>query len=105
MIGHFRFAFNAADAGGAATFGGPHERFRRREELVPVVDGANIGVAGVGAALTGGIGDHYFGLFADVVVGFAERDGVAVRLRHFAAVEAGNAGGLGEEDTGLLKYR
>src|SRR5258707_525301 len=98
MIGHFRFAFNAADAGCSAALGGPDESFLRREEFVPVVDGADVGIAGVGPAFAGGVGDHYFGFLADVVVGFAEGDCVSVGLRHFAAVEAGNAGGFGEED-------
>ena len=95
------FAFDAADAGGAAAVGGPFERFRRREQFMPVVDGTHVGIAGVGAALARGVGDHDFGFGADVVVGFAESDGVAVALGHFAAVEAGDAGGLGEHDGGL----
>src|SRR5579871_3824462 len=85
MIGHFRFAFNAADAGGAAAVSGPIKRFLGREKFVPVVDRADVGVAGVGAAFPGRIGDHHLGFLADVVVGFAQRDGIAVGLRHLAA--------------------
>ena len=68
---------------------------------MPVVDGADVGIAGVGAALAGGVGDHDFGFGADVVVGFGEGDGVVVGLGHFAAVEAGDAGGWGEQDVGF----
>src|SRR5580698_4128301 len=80
MIGHFRFAFNAADARCAATMSSPIERFLWRKELVPVVDGANVWIARVGSALTGRIGDHHLGLLANIVVRFAQRDGVSVRL-------------------------
>ena len=79
------------------------ERFGRGEKFVPVVDGADVGIAGVGAALAGGVGDHDFGFGADVGVGFGERDGVAVGLGHFAAIEAGDAGSFGEEDVGLVQ--
>ena len=77
------------EAAGVAVFGG--------EEFVPVEDGADVGVAGIGAAFAGGVGDHDFGFFADVVVGFGEGDGVAVGFGHLAAIEAGDAGRGGEE--------
>ena len=80
VVGHFGFAFDAADACGAATFCGPVEGFLGRKELVPVVDGADIGIAGVGAALAGGIGDHDFCFGPDVGVGFGQGDGVSVGL-------------------------
>src|ERR1700722_17355331 len=86
MIGHFPFAFNAADARCAATVSGPIERFLPRKELVPAVDRANVWIARVGSALTGRIGDHHLRLLANVVVGFTQRDRVAVRLRHLAAI-------------------
>src|SRR5208283_5361342 len=72
------------------------------EEFVPIVDGADVGIAGVGAAFAGGVGDHDFGFGADVGVGFGEGDGVAVGFRHFATVEAGDAGGGGEHH---LRFR
>ena len=59
-------------------FGGPCERFRRREELVPVVDGADVGIAGIGASLARRIGDHHLRFVANVIVGFAQRYGVPV---------------------------
>jgi len=85
-----------ADPGEAAgvAFGGG-------EEFVPVEDGADVGVAGVGAAFAGGVGDHDFGFLADVVVGFGKGDGVVVGLGHLSTVEAGDAGSGGEEVAGL----
>src|SRR6266481_8743842 len=101
VFGHGGFAFDAADAGGCAAMADPVEAvgvaFGSGEEFVPVVDGADVGVAGVGAAFAGGVGDHDFGFFADVVVGFGKGDDVVVGLGHFAAVEAGDAGRGGEE--------
>ena len=70
---------------------------------MPVVDGTHVGIAGVGAALAGRVGDHDFGFGANVGVGFAESDGVAVAFGHFAAVEAGDARGLGEHHGGLVR--
>src|SRR6266481_1670744 len=57
---------------------------------MPVEHGTNVGIAGVLAALARRIGDHDFGLFANVLVGFAEHDRIAVALGHFAAIEAGD---------------
>ena len=59
---------------------------------MPVVDGADVGVAGIGAAFAGGVGDHDLGFFADVVVGFGEGDGVAVGLGHFRPSRPGMRG-------------
>ena len=70
IIGHGRFALDAADARGAAALRRPLQRLRRREEFMPVVDRTHVRISGVGAALAGGIGDHHFGLLANVVVAF-----------------------------------
>src|ERR1700677_37095 len=88
MIGHFRFAFNAADARCTATVSRPIKRLSRREEFVPVVNGANVGIAGISSPLTSRIGDHHLRLLADFVVRLAQRDGVAVGLRHLPPVKA-----------------
>src|SRR5258708_18447609 len=105
VFGHGGFAFDAADAGGCAACADPVEAagvaFGRGEEFVTVVDGADVGVAGVGAAFASGVGDHDFGFGADVVVGFGEGDGVVVGLGHFAAIEAGDSGSMGEEMAGF----
>src|SRR5258708_27174645 len=105
VFGHGGFAFDAADAGGCAALADPVETagvaFGGGEEFVPIVDGADVGVAGVGAAFASGVSDHDFGFGADVVVGFGEGDGVVVGLGHFAAIEAGDAGSGGEESLGL----
>jgi len=107
VIGHGGFALDTADAGSGATLTDPFEAagiaFRSGEEFVPVEDGADVGIAGVGAAFAGGVGDHHFGFLADVVVGFGEGDGVAIGFGHFAAVEAGDARSGGEEDLGFLE--
>src|SRR6266478_4450349 len=109
VFGHGGFAFDAADAGGCAALADPVEAagvaFGCGEEFVPVVDGADVGVAGVGAAFAGGVGDHDFGFGADVGVGFGEGDGVVVGLGHFAAIEAGDAGRGGEEGLRFNKWR
>src|SRR5260221_7182369 len=108
VFGHGGFAFDAADGGGCAAGADPVEAagvaFGSGEEFVPVVDGADVGVAGVGAAFAGGVGDHDFGFGADVGVGFGEGDGVVVGLGHLSTVETGDAGRGGEEDTGLREY-
>ncbi len=70
---------------------------------MPVVDGTYVGIAGVGAAFAGGVRDHDFGFGADVGVGFGEGDGVVVGLGHFSAIEAGDAGGGGEEGVGFCQ--
>src|SRR5882762_10020059 len=57
---------------------------------MPVVDWTHVRISRIGTALAGWIGDHHFGLGANVGVGFTQGDGVAVTLGHFAAVEAGN---------------
>src|SRR5882724_8897573 len=105
VFGHGGFAFDAADAGSCAALADPVETariaFGSGEEFVPVVDGADVGVAGVGAAFAGGVGDHDFGFLADVIVGFGEGDGVVVGLGHFSAIEAGDARGMREKDSGL----
>ena len=109
IFGHGGFALDAADGGGGAALADPVEAagiaFGRGEEFVPVEDGADIGIAGVDTALACGVGDHDFGFFADVVVGFGEGDGVAVGLGHFAAVEPGDAGGWGKENLRFLEHR
>src|ERR1700757_2961349 len=103
VVGHGGFAFDAANGSGAAALGGPGQRCGWGEEFVPVVDGAEVGIAGVGATLPGGVRDHDFGLSANVGVGFGESDGVVVGLGHFAAVEAGYAGSGSEEEVGLCE--
>src|SRR5467141_1750014 len=101
VFGHGGFAFDAADAGGCAALADPVETagvaFGGGEEFVPIVDGADVGVAGVGAAFASGVSDHDFGFGADVVVGFGEGDGVIVGLRHFATVQAWDARGGSEQ--------
>src|ERR1700732_1937018 len=82
VVGHFCFALDAADASGAAAFGSPVQCGLGRKQFVPIVDGTHFGIARVGAALAGGVGDHDFGFLADVVVGFGKGDGVAVGLGH-----------------------
>src|SRR5882724_3739487 len=87
MIGHFCFALDAAYGSGAAAFGGPLQGCGRREQFMPVVDGTHVRISGVDAALAGWVSDHHFRLLADVIVGFAQRNRIAVTLRHLAAVE------------------
>ena len=55
VVGHGGFTLDAADAGGGAALADPIEpagiAFRRGKKLVPVEDRADVGIAGVGAAL------------------------------------------------------
>ena len=99
VFGHGRLALDAADASGGAALADPVEAARvalgSGKEFVPIKDRADVGIARVVAALAGGVGDHHFGLFADVVVGFGEGDGVAVGFGHFAAVKPGDARSVG----------
>ena len=64
-VGKPAFALDAADGGGAAALGGSLLSFWRGEDLVKVEDGADVGVAGVGAVDAGGVGDHGLELGAD----------------------------------------
>ncbi len=63
-----------------------------------VEDGADVGVAGVGAADALRVGDHGLELGADDVFGVGEQDGVVVAFGHLASVGAGELGGWGEQD-------
>ncbi len=100
-VGGPAFAFDAADAGGRAAFVDFRQGFLGREDFVQVANGAFVGVAGVGAADAGGVGDHGLELGANFGLGVAEEDGVAVALGHLAAVGAGEFGRWGEEDLGF----
>src|SRR6267154_2109329 len=61
---------------------------------MPVVDRTHVRISRIGTTLAGRVRDHHFGFGANVGIGFAQRDGIAVALRHLAAVEAWNAGRL-----------
>ena len=101
VVGHGALAFDATDAGRAAADLDPFETagiaFGSGEEFVPVVDGAIIGFAWVRPPFALWVGDHDFCFAANVGVGFGEAYGVAVRLGHFAAIEAGDAGSGSEK--------
>ena len=92
-VGEPALALDAADAGGACS---PAQTFgwvsSVGEDLVEIEDGADVGVAGVGAADARGVGDHGLELGAEVGFGLGEHDGVVVALGHLAAVEAGELG-------------
>jgi len=101
VVGEPAFALDAADAGGGAALPDFGDGFFSGEDLVEVADGADLGVAGVGAADAGGVCDHGFELGAEVGFGLGQHEGVAVTFAHFSAVEAGELGAGGEEDAGL----
>src|SRR5882762_2169590 len=63
---------------------------------MPVVDRTHVRISRIGTALAGWIGDHHFGLGANVGVAFTQRDGVAVTLRHLAPIEPRNSRRLGK---------
>src|SRR5712671_4941985 len=71
---------------------------------MPVVDRTHVRISRIGTALARWVGDHDFGPGANVGVAFAERDGIAVTLRHFAAIESGNARRLREHRLRLSQY-
>src|SRR6266404_9717639 len=91
IVSHGRFALNAANSRATATLRRPLQRLRRREQFMPVVDRTHVRISRIGTPLARGVGDHDFGLGANVGVAFAQRDGVAVTLRHLAAVKTGYA--------------
>src|SRR5712672_3718904 len=63
---------------------------------MPVVDRTHVRISRIGTALAGWVSDHDFGLGANVGIGFAESDGIAVTFRHFAPIESRNARRLSE---------
>ena len=70
---------------------------RRREGLVQVEHGTDVGVAGVGAPLARRVGEHRLQLLLHRLRVVLQVDRVAVRLRHLAAVGPRDALGLGEQ--------
>ena len=76
-----------------------------REDAVQVEHRAHVGIAGVGAPLARGIGDHRLDLLRDDLRRVGELDGVAVGLGHLAAVRARHLGDLGELGLGLGEHR
>ncbi len=83
------FALDAADAGGAAAFIHLRHRLRRAEDLVQIAHRTLIGIAGIGAAHARRIGHHRLQLLPQRSFRLAQQNGVAVRLRHLAAIGAG----------------
>src|SRR6185295_5079477 len=58
MLDQPALAVQTADAGRAASLGGPRLRWRRRERLVQIEDRALLGRAGIGAALARRVRHH-----------------------------------------------
>ncbi len=59
------------------------------ENLVQIEDRADIGIAGIAATNARRIGDHGLQLLANHRLRIGQQDGVAVALRHLAAIRAG----------------
>src|SRR5215470_7328748 len=99
VVGHFRLALDTPDPRRAAPLCRPFQGCWGREQFMPIVDGTHVRISGIGPPFPSWVRHHHFGLFANVVVGFAQRDGIPITLRHFPPVEAGDAGGFGEHYT------
>src|SRR5512133_554353 len=89
VVGYACLALNAADSSGSAAGINPIERFLVAENLVQVAHRTLVGIAGIGAAHASGIGDHRLELLTHDGFRIAERDEVAVRLRHLTSVGTG----------------
>src|SRR5579872_3834601 len=87
-LDHRLFALEAADAGAAAAGARPLARRLVGIDLVQIPDRAFVGIAGIGAAHARRVGLHGPELLHHGVGIFAQADGVAVGLRHLAAVES-----------------
>ena len=88
-IGSPALALDAADARGSATLIDLGHGFFRAEDLVQIADRAHVGIAGIAAAHARRVGHHRLELLPDHGLRIGEQDGVAVGLRHLAAVGAG----------------
>src|SRR6266849_9579692 len=71
---------------------------------MPVVHRTHVRISRIAAPLARRVGDHDFGLGANVRVSLAKRDRVAVTLRHFAAVEPRNPRRLRQHHFWLGQY-
>src|SRR5579864_1237506 len=71
---------------------------------MPVVHRTHVRISRIAAPLARRVGDHDFGLGANVRIALAEHDGVAIALRHLAAVEAGDARRPRQHHFGLGQY-
>src|SRR5712664_1912397 len=71
---------------------------------MPVVHRTHVRISRIAAPLAGGIGDHHFGLGANVRVAFAQRDGIAITLRHLAPIKSRNPRRLRQHRLGLNKH-
>ena len=103
-VGGPAFAFDASDTRRTAALVDLGQRFRRGEDLVQVAHRALVGIAGIVAADARRIGDHGLQLLANHRLGIAQQDGVAVALRHLAAIGAGQLGRGREQDLGLGQH-
>src|SRR5580704_7007338 len=86
MIGHLRLALDTANPGCSAPLCRPIQGFLRREQFMPVVHRTHVRISRIATPLARRVCDHDFGLFADVVVRFAEGDGLPITLRHLPTV-------------------
>src|SRR5580698_8801585 len=100
-VGGPAFALNAADAGAAAALVDPGQRLRRGEDLVQVAYRALVRIAGISAADARRVSDHGLEFLADLGLGIGEQNGVAVALRHLAAIGTGELGRGREQHFGL----
>src|SRR2546425_11737323 len=104
VISHGSLAFDAADRSRPAALVGPRNRLRRRKQLVPTEDRADVRVTGVLAALARRIRHHHLRLRADRLVAFAQPDGIVITLCHAPAIGAGKARRLGQHDPRLTQH-
>jgi hypothetical protein len=98
-------AVEAPDAGGAAAGRDVLLVARRREDLVQVEDGTDLGGARIRAALARRVGHHRAHLRADDFGRIGQLDVVAIGLRHLASVGPRHLRDLRELGVGLGEHR
>src|SRR5215469_14601062 len=102
-VGKPAFALDATDAGGCTALAHSLLHLFGGKDPVQIKDGADVGVAGIGAADARRVGDHGLELGAHDILRIREQDGVAVALGHLAAVGTRKLGAGSKQNLRLWK--
>src|SRR6185312_13425456 len=105
VIGGPAFAFDASNSCRAAADVHLHDSFTVAEDFVQVSNGTYVRISWVAAAHACRVGHHGLELLANDRLRISQQDCVPVRLRHLAAIGAGQFGGGSKKGLRLGKYR